>query len=696
VHRYKDLRNWWRNPHHPRIRGVRQVSPTDWVPQSKPIWFTEYGCAAVDKGTNQPNKFLDPKSVESRLPYFSTGARDGLIQMQYLRAMSAYWRDPERNPVSEEYEGRMIDMGRAFAWTWDTRPYPFFPNTIEKWSDGRNYARGHWLNGRTSSRSLASVVREICSAAGLEAFSTDGLWGYVRGYAVDRVGDARAALQPLMIRHGFDAVEREGQLVFRSRDGDAAVALDPATLAVSDELEGTTVQTREAEAEVSGRVRVRFVEADADFEVIAEEAVLADEAIHAVTATEFDMALTRGEGRAVAERWLSEARVAREGVTFALPPSQRGLGAGDVVELPGDGEEGPGRYRIDRVEEDGLLIVEAVRIEPEVYAPRDPDEPGVSLRSFTVPLPVEAHFLDLPLLRGDENPVAPYVAAHAAPWPGGVALYQSAQDADYRLNTVLQRQAVTGMSETALPAARTGLVQRGLGLKVRLRHGALQSIPDAALLSGGNVAALGDGSTGRWEVFQFGKAELIGPQTYRLHDLLRGQAGSDALMPPVWPKGSIFVLLDGAPEQIGFTPAQRGVTQHFRLGPANRPLDDASFRHRVEVIKGNGLRPLAPCHPRVKTEGGDLSFGWIRRTRIDGDGWERPEVPLGEERESYLVQVVAGGMVRRQEIVAVPEWDYPAANRAADGLAGVGFELSVAQVSAQYGPGPSRKLTVGP
>ncbi|MDF1729563.1 MAG: glycoside hydrolase TIM-barrel-like domain-containing protein, partial [Sulfitobacter sp.] len=160
VYRYKDIRSWWSKLHHDRIDGERLATPTDWVPQSKPIWFTEYGCAAIDKGTNQPNKFLDAKSSEGRLPYFSTGARDGLIQMQYLRAMSEHWTNPANNPLSTEYEGRMLDMERAFVWTWDTRPYPFFPNNVEKWSDGENYARGHWINGRTSSRSLASVVRE--------------------------------------------------------------------------------------------------------------------------------------------------------------------------------------------------------------------------------------------------------------------------------------------------------------------------------------------------------------------------------------------------------------------------------------------------------------------------------------------------------------------------------------------------------
>ena len=71
IWRYKDIRNWWANSHHERVGGQRSPQPTAWVPQSKPLWFTELGCAAVDKATNQPNLFLDPKSSESYLPAFS-------------------------------------------------------------------------------------------------------------------------------------------------------------------------------------------------------------------------------------------------------------------------------------------------------------------------------------------------------------------------------------------------------------------------------------------------------------------------------------------------------------------------------------------------------------------------------------------------------------------------------------------------
>lgn len=694
VYRYKDIRNWWANAHHERIDGERKEVATDWLPGSKPIWFTEYGCAAVDKGANQPNKFLDLKSSESSLPSHSTGARDDLIQMQYLRAMSDYWNDPAHNPVSLEYDAPMVDMRRAFVWAWDVRPYPFFPNNLELWSDGKNYARGHWINGRTSSRSLASVVGEICRRAGLKAFSAQGLYGIVRGYAVDQVADARSALQPLMIRFGFDAIERNGVLIFRMRDGSDAVTLDPALLAVSSELDGVTEQLREADAEITGRVRLRFVQSDGNFDAIAEEAVLADEATNAVSASELNLSLTRAEGRQVAERWLTEARVSRENVRFALPPSRMALGAGDVIKLPGDGAEGPGIYRIDRVEQADVQVVDAVRIEPEVYDPAAIDDELVQLRPFVPPVPVVPYFLDLPLLRGDEVPHAPYIAATAQPWPGAVAVYQSATDANYQLNSILPTRATIGVTRSIMAAGRAGVIDRGDVLEVKLTSGVLESVTMDALLSGANLAAIGDGSSDNWEVFQFGEAQLIAPNTYWLKTRLRGQAGSDGLMPDFWPTNSTFVLLNSVPLQFELSPNLRRVVQNYRIGPARRGPDDPSYRHLVRAFDGNGLRPFSPCHlSSSKVENGDRAFSWIRRTRINGDSWDVPEVPLGEESESYLVRVLQGETVVREITVNTPMWTYTAAAQSADSV-GPGFELSVAQISAIYGAGLAQKVSI--
>lgn len=691
VWRYKDIRNWWSNAHHERIAGIRQPQATGWQPESKPIWFTELGCAAVDKGTNQPNTFLDPKSSESNLPHYSNGLRDEAIQQQYLKAQLGFWSEAGNNPVSSVYGGQMLDTERCFLWAWDARPYPWFPADEELWTDGPNYRRGHWLNGRLSVRSLASVVREICARVGLTDVDTRDLHGVVRGYVVSHVSDARRALQPLMLAHGFDAIERDGTLVFRMRRGLGPVDIPREVLAVSDEIEGDLVETRAGEAEMAGRVRVQFVLADADHQIAAEEAVLPDEATHAVSETDMPLALTRSEGRQTAERWLAEARIARDTLRFALPPSQLALGAGDIVRLPSD--SGPTLARIDKVEIMEHQIVDAVRIEPEVFLPSEMAEETAQVRPFTPAVPVTPVFLDLPLISGDEVPHAPHLALSATPWPGTVAVYQAAQDSDYALNGVVAARSVVGLTETDLPAARSGVIDSGAPLEVRLASGSLQSVSDAALLGGGNLMAIGDGTPGNWELFQFRDAELISDGRWRLSHRLRGQLGSDALMPSSWPAGSWVVLLDGTPSQVALKSLHRGLERHYRIGPASQAYDHASYEHRVHVFEGNGLRPYRPVHLKAEQANGDLSIEWVRRTRIDGDGWDRAEVPLGEDSEAYQVQVRRGETVVRDVTVHSPSWTYDEAEIAGDGASG-SITLRVAQVSERYGAGPFSELEV--
>ncbi|MEJ5222396.1 MAG: glycoside hydrolase TIM-barrel-like domain-containing protein, partial [Tepidiforma sp.] len=36
------------NPHYNRPGGIESGTPTAWVPECKPIWFTELGCPAID------------------------------------------------------------------------------------------------------------------------------------------------------------------------------------------------------------------------------------------------------------------------------------------------------------------------------------------------------------------------------------------------------------------------------------------------------------------------------------------------------------------------------------------------------------------------------------------------------------------------------------------------------------------------
>ncbi len=689
IWRFKDLRNWWQNDHHERIGGVRQPDPTAWEPRSKPFWFTEYGCPAVDRGTNQPNVFLDPKSSESAVPHFSRGWRDDTIQMQYVRAINSYWTDPENNPISELYEGPMVDMSRAHLWAWDARPYPWFPFNPELWSDGANWFRGHWITGRATGQPLDSVIAAICARAGVTDIDVREVYGVVRGFALASSDSPRAMLQSLMLAYGVEAAERDGTLVFQMRRGRAQALLGRDDLQRRDGGDLTLI--RAPEAEVSGRVRMGYVEEGADFDLRVAEAIFPDDSESRAAGADLPLVLTEGEAQLVAERWLTESRIARDTLRFALPPS-RDLGAGDVVAL--DTGEGPSLWRIDRATLALGRECEATRVEDALYEWGETARDGSSLTLFTPPAPVQPILMDLPLLTGEEVPQNPWIAVTARRWPGLVSVYRQVFGQEFELEALLNRPARIGLTETALQASPPAVWDRGPALRVRMLSGELHSAAPRDVLEGANLAAIGIGA--EWELFQFAEAELVAPGVYELRNRLRGQMGSDGIMPQVWEPGAVVVMLDDRLRSLDLPLDALGLPRSYRVGPASRPLSDPSQTDIEAVFKGVGLRPYRPAHLRAEAQtDGSMLLRWIRRTRRGGDSWGSAEVPLEEASERYLVRVSVAGLELRSEEVGSPEWLYSAAAQASDGAPG-SYVVEVAQISDVVGPGPFARIEVGP
>jgi hypothetical protein len=501
VFRYKDLRNWWSRPHHNRLAGVRSPNPTAWVPQSKPIWFTELGCPAVDKGTNQPNVFFDPKSSESELPYHSDGSRDDFIQHRYLQAMFAHWNNPENNPASVQYGGSMVDLDNAYVWAWDARPWPDFPARLGTWIDGANYGRGHWLNGRIGSPELAAVTGDICLANGLDETSLDNLAGLVTGYSVGGVESGRQSLQPLMLAYGFDVAASGESVAFVARNAKVALELSPGEVALSD-TDGGFSTSRTPDAESADRVQFGFVDAASDYQTSMAEASVPDEENGSVSQTSLPIVFSEVEGRSIAQRWLGEARIGRDGVELSLPPSRLWVSPSDVLSIRTPA--GVKLFRIDRMDEAGIRDLKATRIEADVYRRPATQIDGASFREVVSVGPVYAEFLDLPLLSGDEISHAPHIAVTKSPWTGPVAVYSSSADYDYGLLGEVFGPAVVGQTLDPLSEGTPGLWMRK-GIRVRIDSGTLSSASEQDVLNGANVAAVRFGGEGDWEVLQFSK-----------------------------------------------------------------------------------------------------------------------------------------------------------------------------------------------
>ena len=66
-------------------------------------------------------------------------------------------------------------------------------------------------------------------------------------------------------------------------------------------------------------------------------------------------------------------------------------------------------------------------------------------------------------------------------------------------------------------------------------------------------------------------------------------------------------------------------------------------------------------------------------------------MPLGEEREAYLLRIMQGVQIKREIMLDQPGWTYTGADQQADGAL-AGKHLEVAQISAIYGPGAWARL----
>ena len=684
--RQKDLWNFWSQPHVERLDGVELARATGWVPQSKPIWLTEVGCPAVDKGANQPSVFPDPKSSEARLPYYSNGNRDDLIQRRYLEAvLGAFdpaFGDASLNPVSTFYGGRMIAPDGIHLWTWDARPYPAFPASTDTWSDAANWETGHWLTGRLGSTPLDGLVSAILNDSDISDADTSELGEGPDGYVVDRPMAPRAMIDPLALAFAFDAFEQDGVLRFRQRGGAPVAELAEDDLALP---EGTAPvrMLRAQESDLPREVTIGFTDLGTDYQrgVAASRRLTGGSALTAHA----DLAIVTNDAEAErrAEIWLQDLWSGRESADFALPPSGLALACGDVVGLTANGRRR--LFELQDISDSENRAVTARSINPEAFnlalagprqrAPAPPAAIG----------PVHALLLDLPTLTGVQPQALARLAVFANPWPGAVAVWSSADGLSFGRAGQALAPSIVGQTLEDLPAGPTARWQNA-GMRVQLYAGRLASVSDSTLFAGANAAAV-QRADGAWEVIQFANAELVDSRTYSISRLLRGQAGSEWAMGAPLPAGAPFVLLDQHILTVASGINALGRTMQLRVVAEGRDHGDPVALALSITPQATALMPLSPVHLRAARGVNGITFSWIRRTRVDGDSWVG-EVPLAEDSEQYQLEVLSGTNVVRAVTTTTPSAFYASTDELSDfGMPQASLSVRVAQLSATVGRG---------
>jgi hypothetical protein len=693
VFRPKDLKGWWGNQHFNRPGGVEADTPTAWMPEGKPIVFTEIGCPAVDKGANQPNVFPDPKSSASALPYYSSGARDDLMQRRFLAAAAGYWdtADPAyvagSNPLSTAYGAPMVEAGAMHVWTWDARPYPAFPYRLDVWSDGGNWQTGHWLTGRLGATAASDLVAAILADYGIAGAEIGELDGILDGYVIGDVTSARGALEPLAGLLMFEAAESGEVVRFVPRLQRAVATLSAADLAEDGDDKPLLTVRRAQETELPAEIGIGFSDALADYRASAATARRLVTGSRRTQLQNTGAVMRYAAAASFADTILQDLWAGRATYSFALGHGGLAIEPGDVCDLATADEAAT--LLVTRVEDGLVRRIEGRSIDPAVLSPVAEvvrENPPAGADDTTAPLIV---LLDLPLMTGSEPGWQPYVAAFANPWPGAMALAVGTPDTGFVARQGLSRRATVGELTAPLPAGPLARWDEGNAIQVRLYGGSLASAADVAVLNGANLAAIGL-EAGSFEVIQFRTATLTGADTWRLSGLLRGQGGTSDVMALGHAAGARFVLLDRAVELLQLREAESGLALTLRAGAAGTVYDPDTFTDVTLAAARRGLRCLPPVHVSATRDAssGDVTFGWVRQSRIGGDAWDLVEIPLGETAESYRVEILDGGDVVRAIAASAPSAIYAHADQVADfGTAPDEIKVRVSQVSPTEGAG---------
>ncbi|WP_269516052.1 baseplate multidomain protein megatron [Brevundimonas subvibrioides] len=673
VFRPKDLKGWWSHAHYDRPGGVRSAVPTAWVPGMKPIRLTEFGCAAVDRGGNAPNLFQDPKSAESSLPPFSTGARNDGMQRRALEAVLKHFATGPNNPLSPVYGGPML--AGADAWCWDARPYPAFPALGDVWADAGAWRAGHWLNGRVGGEARA-LLAAILRRGGLE---TDGFEvgepvGKVSGYVIDRPMRTRDALEPLLGAFDMVGAERDGRVALVGVEAaDTTVALT--ALALGEEASGP-VQERVLEARPN-TARVRFIDDGADYQTGA--VVARAEAATGGGGVDVDLPAVCGTalGTALARRMLAADGADR--LTLALGPLEAlRLEPGDTVAVEGE----TGGWRVERV---SLDETPSARLARRTGGVAGEDDGPTRLSEGAEPPGVPfARILDLPGLPGAETDGRPIVIAAGHPWrPMAVHVGETSRALIQR--GTVDTPATVGRLVGDLGPGPVDRWDEVNTLVVALEGTAPTSASDGAVLGHANLLAV-EGVAG-WEILSFREATLVSSGIWRLSGLLRGQQGTEVEAEGGAAVGATVVVLDGRAGRLDLNPAERRLDRLARIGPVGAVPGGVGFAEVPFRFEGVVDRPWRPAALRVAPGPDGLGVSWLPRVRVGGDRWDIEAAEVDARR--FRVRVLDGDVERRVFEVEGLSAVYAVADLAADfpGGPGEGARVAVAQYGVDWGWG---------
>jgi hypothetical protein len=514
---------------------------------------------------------------------------------------------------------------------------------------------------------IASGVAE--DAPGLIGYAGAEAEPQLPGYAAAGA-DESEALGPLIDAYML-AVRPDGPALV------LATGLESdATLVQAQDLarvNGEAVTPREAERQSAdasaGRLSLRYFDPARDYQGGVQSAAGGGPSVREET-IDLPAAMSAAQALQTVTQAARRRNRGRRTATVHRGWPALGFRPGDLVGLGGNA----GQWRIEALEWEKMAVRLSLKAVPSrALGTVGAADAGASVRQADNPVgPTHLALIELPQT-SDTPTSAPQVAVAACgdgrAWrPAALFLREDAAGGFEDLG-LSARAAALGVTASVLPDGPSTLFDGAASVVVVLYDGdqILAPANDAALLGGANACMVGG------ELMQFGTVQQLGPRTFRLGRLLRGRRGTERFR-SAHVVGERFVLLradslfvlDGDVARAGRT-----------ITIAAQGIGDEGLVQESFSVSGQALLPLAPVHVRViGSAAGGLSISWVRRSRLGWQWLDGSDAPLGEEREAYALEILAGEDPIRSVNADDSGWFYPA-TAIVDDLALAGGPLSV-------------------
>jgi hypothetical protein len=675
---WKNIDWWWNNTH-----TNPNSTTTAWTPQMKKIWFTEYGFPSTDGATNQPNVFYDPGSVDGAFPRFSRGRVDYRAQRQGIAATEAKWKN-----------STMIE--RRFIWTWDARPYPYWPDLTSVWTDGAQWIYGHWIQGKLGLSTLGAIVADLCYRAGLSTGWIDvaKLTQPVEGYVVSDVQSARESIEQLQSAFFFDAVESGNLLKFMTRGTLSALTIAEDNLVPDASQEGRKLisVTRAQELELPQRVYVSYFNRIQNYQTGTQQSQRMITDSKDTFGVHLPVVLSDQQARMIADQHMLNQWMERQRFTFDLPTRYIHLEPTDVIQLSENGITYTVRILSTQLTAAGIMRVKAVAEDTSIYDVYAKPNTGTSLLTNTQAVTAtQMQLLDVPAMPNDPNDKAMVRVAASGKTDGwrGTIIYRSDDGgSNYARWLDSTLVATIGNAVTVLSNGPTTVFDEiGNVTIVIAGMETLSNATELAVLNGSNLALLGD------EMIQFKTATLIEPGKYQLSGLLRGRLGTE-FATATHVAGERFVLMDQSLVKDTFVPSMIGLSRTYKPVTIGATLGSTTAQNFTYSAKS--LKPYSPVTiTGIRDGSNNLTINWIRRSRLGGAWLDGADVPLNEENERYEIDIIKLGTPVRTLTSATPTVAYSAANQTTDfGSVQASVLVNIYQMSAIVGRGYAGIATI--